>query len=538
MTCYETGNLGVIKFITCYMIGNMSPTPSSLEALADVAGDLSSSLATRDRYDRLLQAVRRVVPCDAACLMVLEGNELVPLAGHGLTQHAMRIRYSRDQHPRLDAILANPQPIQFPANSDLPDPFDGNLQADPQALHGIHACLGCALRDGDIVVGALTADALEPRAFDQLDPQLLRLLAGLAGAALRTARLIEALETTVDRQAQDLRDRARDVFQSGFLGVSDGAQRVIEHVRLVAATDLPVLVSGETGVGKELVAAMVHAASPRRERPLVIVNCAALPESLAESELFGHVAGSFTGATHDRAGKFELADRATIFLDEIGELPMPLQAKLLRALQQGEVQRVGSDRSHRVDVRVIAATNRDLDAETAAGHFRADLYHRLAAYPIAVPPLRSRLEDLPILADHILGQLRRRIGCRTPVLRAESLDRLRQYSWPGNVRELDNVLARSVLRAQRDTPVGQQLEIQPRHLSPDLGASLGSTAKARNYSTPPMDDRPLVDQVAEFQMQVISRTVKSHDGNWAAAARSLGMHRANLHTLAKRLGLK
>ena len=517
----------------------MAAVLSSLEALADIAGDLSSSLATRDRYERLLQAVRRVVPCDAACLMALEGDELVPLAAHGLLPQAMRTRYSRaHHHPRLDAILANSEPVQFPDNSPLPDPFDGHMLVDPEALHGIHACLGCSLRDGDAVVGALTADALEPRAFDALDPQLLRLLAGLAGAALRTARLIETLETTVDRQAQDLRDRARDAYRSGFLGVSAAAQRVLEDVRLVAATDLPVLISGETGVGKELVAAMVHASSTRRERPLVVVNCAALPESLAESELFGHLAGAFTGASHERAGKFELADRATIFLDEIGELPTPLQPKLLRTLQQGEVQRVGSDRSHRVNVRVLAATNRNLEEEIAAGRFRADLYHRLATYPIVVPALRSRLEDLSILTDHLLSQHRRRIGCPTPVLGPSSLELLKQYPWPGNVRELDNVLARSILRAMGEQHDGKLLEIAPRHLAPDIESRPDLNAPARIEAPAAADRRPLVEQLDEFQKQVILRAVKEQAGNWAAAGRSLGMHRANLHAIAKRLGLK
>ena len=509
----------------------------SLEALADVAGDLSSSLTTSDRYERLLQAVRRVLPCDAACLMVLEGDELVPLAAHGLLPEALKIRYRRGEHPRLDAILANDRPIQFPDDSSLPDPFDGNLNVDPRALHGIHACLGCALRDGNAVVGALTADALEPRAFDQLDPQLLRLLAGLAGAALRTARLIETLETTVNRQAQDLRDRARDAVRSGFLGVSPAARRVIEEVRLVAPTNLPVLITGETGVGKELIAAMLHAGSPRRERPLVIVNCAALPESLAESELFGHLAGAFTGASHDRAGKFELADRATIFLDEIGELPLQLQAKLLRVLQQGEVQRVGSDRNHRVDVRVLAATNRSLENEIAADRFRADLYHRLATYPIVVPPLRERLDDLSILADHLLVQHRRRIGCATPLLGADCLESLKGYRWPGNVRELDNVLARALLRAMHEQRGERQLEIHPRHLSPDL--ELGEGVTRRNDSTLAAESTlPFTEQVDDFQRRLIVKTVKGHDDNWAAAARSLGMHRANLHAVAKRLGLK
>lgn len=516
----------------------MTFTDFTLEALADVAYDLTTSLAVSDRYERLLQAVRRVVPCDAACLMALEGDALVPLAAHGLSNAAFRVRYLRGQHPRLDAILSNPQPIQFPADSALPDPFDGHLQADPHALHSIHACLGCALRDGDAIVGALTADALEPRAFDQLDPQLLRLLAGLAGAAVRTARLIETLETTVERQAQDLRDRARDAYRSGFLGVSPGARRVMDEVRLVAATDLPVLISGETGVGKELVAAMVHAVSARRDKPLVVVNCAAFPESLAESELFGHCAGAFTGATHDRAGRFEVADRATIFLDEIGELPSALQPKLLRALQQGEVQRVGSDRTHHVNVRVISATNRNLDLEVAAGRFRADLYHRLSTYPITIPPLRSRQEDLPILADHLLNQLRRRIGCPPPVLGAKSLELLKAYAWPGNVRELDNVLARAVVRALGDVRIGPNLEIAERHLASDLDPQTQVLSATASPASIRQDERTLLEQVDDFQRRLINDRVKVYGGNWAAAAKSLGMHRANMHVMAKRLGLK
>jgi anaerobic nitric oxide reductase transcription regulator len=509
---------------------------TSLDALADVAGDLTSSLAARDRYERLLQAVRRIVPCDAACLLALEGDELVPLAAHGLTEAASRMRYLRAEQPRLDAILSNRQPIQFPADSVLADPFDGHLVADPQAKHKIHACLGCALRDGDVVVGALTADALEPKAFDAVDSRMLRLLAGLAGAALRTARMIESLETTVDRQAQDLCDRARDATRSGFLGVSAAAKRVVHEVQLVAASELPVLISGETGVGKELVAAMVHAGSARRDRPLVTVNCAALPEALAESELFGHQAGAFTGATHDRAGKFELADRATIFLDEIGELPLALQPKLLRVLQQGEAQRVGSDRCRRVDVRVLSATNRNLEVEVAAGRFRADLYHRLATYPITVAPLRTRLEDLPILVDHLLNHHRRRVGCGVPVLGADSLELLQAYAWPGNVRELDNVLARAVLRAVADQPGALHLEISRRHLALDLTEHPELPPPSPDRATEPA--RSLADRVDEFQRHVIRDAVAAHRGNWAAASRSLGLHRGNLHVLAKRLGMK
>lgn len=505
----------------------------SLEVLAGVARDLTASLSAHDRYERLLAAVRRVVPCDAACLMALEGDDLVPLAAHGLALEATQRRYARREHPRLEMVLRHEGPVRFAADSVLPDPFDGALLAASDPPTPIHACLGCALHDGESPVGALVVDAISPRAFDGLDPELLRMLAAIAGAAVRTGRLIDALETTVARQSQDLRDRAREARSLGFLGVSAAARRVVDDIALVAGSPLPVLVVGETGVGKELVAAQLHALSTRRERPLVAVNCAALPRELAESELFGHVRGAFTGAMTDRAGKFELADKATLFLDEVGELPLALQPKLLRVLQQGEVQRVGSDRVLRVDVRVIAATNRSLDEEVSAGRFRADLYHRLAAYPLRVPALRERLEDLPILADHLLRQHQRRLGAPESILLSDGLNVLKAYTWPGNVRELDNVLARAVLRALRDGAHSGRLEIRPSHLALDLDAPVQSLRAA-----PAPASAPLAEQLDSFRRRVISETVAAHEGNWAAAARSLGLHRANLHALAKRLGLK
>lgn len=505
-----------------------------LVVLADAARDLTASLSAPDRHERLLRAVRRVVPGDAACLLVLEGDALVPLAGYGLLQSALTRSYARAEHPRLDAVLRASLPVRFPADSPLPDPFDGALLADPGGAHRIHACLGCALHHEETPVGALVIDALAPDAFDGLDPELLRLLAGLASAALRTARLIDGLETTVARQSQDLRDRAREARSRGFLGVSAAARRVLDEVALVAATPFPVLIVGETGVGKDLVAAQVHARSSRRDRPLVAVNCAALPHELAESELFGHARGAFTGATTERAGKFELADRATLFLDEIGELPLSLQPKLLRVLQQGEVQRVGADRALRVDVRIVAATNRDLWAEVEAGRFRADLYHRLAAYPLLVPPLRERVEDLAILADHLLGQHQRRLGAPEVVLRADGLEPLREYTWPGNVRELDNLLGRALLRALRDDRPRGRVEIGAEHLRQDLSAIPVSGGRA----SVPASGGTLAEQVEELRRRRITEAVAAHDGNWAAAARSLGLHRANLHALAKRLGLK
>ena len=264
------------------------------------------------------------------------------------------------------------------------------------------------------------------------------------------------------------------------------------------------------------------------------MNCAALPESIAESELFGHVAGAFTGAVRDRAGKFEVADGGSLFLDEVGELPLSLQPKLLRALQEGEIQRVGSDRPHRVDVRVIAATNRDLAAEVGRGRFRADLYHRLAVYPIRVPALRERREDIPLLAAHFADAARRRLGLGPLRLSDEVRARLAAADWPGNVRELENVVSRAVLRAAAGRPPGTPVVVGPGHVDASAAAAPGG-APAPDRPEPRV---PLREQVEEFQRRLIREAVERNGGNQAAAARELGMHRANLHHLAQRLGIR
>jgi len=512
--------------------------PEPLEVLLEIVGDLTASLGARDRYERLLSAVRRLVPFDAACLLRLQGDDLVPLAGHGLVPEALERLYPRSRHVRLDAILRSPSPVLFPHDSPLPDPFDGLLVADPHALERIHACLGCPLTADGEVVGALTADALDPEAFDGLDGRLLATLGALAGAALRTASLIEALEKKAERGtrvARELQKSADETSGAAILGTSAAVAALLSEIAVVAASDLPVLVTGETGVGKELVARHVHSGSRRRDEALIHVNCAALPESIAESELFGHVEGAFTGAVRDRAGKFEVADGGSLFLDEVGELPLSLQPKLLRALQQGEIQRIGSDRPHRVDVRVIAATNRDLTAEVARGRFRADLYHRLAVYPIRVPALRERREDIPILATHFADSARRRLGLGPLRLSEEVREALATAEWPGNVRELENVVSRAVLRAAAGKPPGAPIAVGLANV--DLGPDGPARAPIERV-VPTVPAGPLREQIEEFQRRRIREAVERHGGNHAAAARELGMHRANLHHLARRLGLK
>jgi len=520
---------------------NAQRDTSAVEVLLDIARDLTASLAAHDRYARLLAAVRRLIPCDAACLMRLEGQELVPVAGHGLTSAALSRRYRRAEHPRLDAILRASEPVRFPVDSALPDPFDGALTASSVPLDKVHACLGCALTEGGEAVGALTADALEPGSFDALDQHVLATLGALAGAALRTTSLIEALERTAAHRGRVAKDLLRTAAQSSggeILGVSAAVNALRREIELVAASDLAVLITGETGVGKELVAHHIHARSRRRDEALIHVNCAALPISIAESELFGHVAGAFTGASHDRAGKFEIADGGTLFLDEIGELSLELQPKLLRALQHGEIQRIGSDRAHRVDVRVIAATNRRLEDEIAAGRFRADLYHRLAAFPVHVPPLRERRDDISLLASHFADGMARRLGLAAVRFSDRAIASLDASDWPGNVRELENVVGRAVLRASfghrpRDTVIVDIADLDVRPLSDSSVASSPSATVA-----PVTVHGSLDDMLAAYERDVIRAAVEKNGGNWAAAARDLGLHRSNLHRRAQRIGLK
>ncbi|HEY6362370.1 MAG TPA: nitric oxide reductase transcriptional regulator NorR [Vicinamibacterales bacterium] len=512
--------------------------------LLGVARDLTASLATADRYSRLLDAVRRVIPCDAACLFRVDGPYLTPVAGFGLSSAALSRRYDRREQPRLDVILRSKEPVRFPPDAPIADPFDGEIVGAMHAHDRVHACLGCALTVGDEVVGALAADALEPNRFDALDTQVIGILGALAGAALRTAALVDGLERRADHRGQVARELQRSLAQGGgpLLGSGPAMARLREELALVARSDLAVLITGETGSGKELVARQIHEASARADEAMIHVNCAALPVSIAESELFGHVAGAFTGAVKDRAGKFEVADGGTLFLDEVGELPLELQPKLLRALQQGEIQRVGSDRVHRVDVRVIAATNRNFEREVEQGRFRADLYHRLTVFPLRVPPLRERREDIPLLASHFADAAARRIGVAGVRLDASAKGRLVESDWPGNVRELENVVARAVLRAAaaRGASAGAPdvVIITASHLDVASPAPAAAAAPATEESVPQGDARSFREQVAAFERRLIATALERHGGNWAAAARSLGMHRSNLHHLATRLGLR
>jgi len=337
-------------------------------------------------------------------------------------------------------------------------------------------------------------------------------------AAVRNALRLRSL-------AEENAALRREAGSGEMLGDGPGMRKLKEIVQRAAASEGRVLIVGENGTGKELVARALHTGSRRREGPFVKLNCAAVPAELIESELFGHEKGAFTGAVTARKGKFELADRGTLFLDEVGDMPPAMQAKMLRVLQEGEFERVGAATPLRCDVRVIAATNKDLVAEVGAGRFREDLYYRLAVVPIPVPPLRERREDIPALASSFLAEACEKNGRRPMRLDREALAALQSHDWPGNVRELRNLVERIAILC--DGP-----EISARDVAAVLPAA-----------RPPRSDRyaegtPLKDLLEEAEREIVLAALERHQDNMAETARALGLERSHLYKKVRALGIK
>ncbi len=322
------------------------------------------------------------------------------------------------------------------------------LMADPEWIRreGIHGFAGHPLIFREEILGVLGAFGRKPFLDEHF--RWLRLFADQAAVSIANARAFEelhALHQQVKQENDYLRAEVNENF-GGLLGQSPALKTILSQIELVASTEASVLILGESGTGKELIARALHDRSGRRT--LVKVNCASIPRDLFESEFFGHTKGSFTGAVRDRVGRFQLADGGTLFLDEVAEIPFELQSKLLRVLQEGEFERVGDDRTRHVNVRIIAATNRNLEQEVEAGRFRRDLYFRLSVFPLKAPPLRERLDDIPILATRFLAQAARRMHCPAATLTQSNVEDLVRYSWPGNIRELQNVIERAVILAR------------------------------------------------------------------------------------------
>jgi formate hydrogenlyase transcriptional activator len=314
--------------------------------------------------------------------------------------------------------------------------------------------------------------------------------------------------------------RADDMIDEGIIGRSPAMRDVFDQIRMVAPTDSTVLICGETGTGKELVARAVHRLSARRAHAFVECNCAALPTALLESELFGHEKGAFTGAVAQRIGRFELANRGAIFLDEIGEAPLEVQPKLLRVLQEHEFERVGSSHTRRTDVRLIAATNADLPQMVSAKRFRADLYYRLNVFPIQVPPLRERPEDIPVLVRHFVREAAQRMNRRALWISPSAMDALIAHSWPGNIRELQNLIERAVIRS-----VGDELRVPLEDLDEDTEIAGHRDA-----------DRTLEAAERLHILATLKKTRWVLSGPSGAAAR-LGINRSTLQFRMKKLGI-
>jgi len=506
-------------------------SPNLNQVLLDIALNLSSNLNSETQYQHLIDGIDRVFPCDASALFILDQDGfLTPVAAKGLSSSVLGRRFFPNAHPRLEAIMQSKQPVRFDANCDLPDPFSGVLLSEEAELD-VHDCLGCSLYVEGQLVGILTLDSMTVGAFDVIEPVTIETFAALAAATLRNIGQIKALKAQNKKQkhvTETLIQQARSK-QGEMIGLSPQIQKLRNNIATVAKSDYAVLITGETGVGKELVAHSVHAQSHRSDKPMIYVNCAALPEGLAESELFGHVKGAFTGANSNRAGKFELADGGTIFLDELGELPLILQAKLLRVIQQGELQRVGSDKHLLVNVRIIAATNRNLEQEVEQGQFRADLYHRLNVFPISVPPLKQREGDIPVLAGYLLEKVRSQFNIPNLHLHPKALTQLEKQPWPGNVRELEHTLTRAALRAIQE----QQHIIHTHHFDITLeDIDIKNTSK---YFPPTSQGMRCL--VEDYQKDLIVHALEKSNGTWSKAAEFLQMDRGNLYRMGKKFDL-
>jgi Nif-specific regulatory protein len=393
----------------------------------------------------------------------------------------------------------------------------------------IHSTLGVPLWQGEDIVGVLQVDNREGTGvFRERDLDVAALLAQSASQAFSHARIYQRLRVAEERERKEnayLKKREQTRREGSIIGEAASMRRLFEQLRKVVNTRVTVLVEGETGTGKELIASSVHYWSERKEKLFVAQNCAAMPENLLESELFGHKKGSFTGATEDKKGLFELADGGTLFLDEVGEMPLNLQAKLLRALQEGEIRPVGHSKTIKVDTRIVAATNRDLEKEVAEGRFREDLFYRLKVFPIRVPPLRERSEDVPLLAAHFLRKYCQDFGRAVTGFSQQAMEMLQAYKWPGNVRELENEVQRLVIQ------VDDEEFVQPEHLSPKIRQSEGVIERMHPTKG---TLREMMDQV---EKRMLIEALKEHGNNKSQTAKTLGITREGLHKKLKGFGL-
>jgi transcriptional regulator with GAF, ATPase, and Fis domain len=399
----------------------------------------------------------------------------------------------------------------------------------------IRSTLGIPLWKGDDILGVIQVDNREAGVLTSGDLEIMAVLAHNASLAVANARLVKRLRAAEERlkkentflknKEQERRGGNRAGGGPEIIGQSAPMKALLQQLEKVVNTRVTVLIEGETGVGKELIAASVHYRSNRRERLFVGQNCAAMPETLLESELFGHKKGSFTGAHEDKKGLFEIADGGTLFLDEVTEMPVSLQSKLLRVLQEGEVRPIGATAEKKVNVRIVTATNRNLEKEVAEGRFREDLYYRLKVFPLRVPPLRERREDIPLIAEHFLVRFAAEFGKPSGGFSQQTMELLQSYDWPGNVRELQNEVQR--LCIQVDTGGF----VTPDMLSPRVRQVEGMIERVRPTKG---TLKEMMDQVERW---LLIEALREHSNNKTAAAKNLGITREGLHKKLRSFGL-
>lgn len=492
-----------------------------LRLVLEVGNAVLSNLDLEELLRAISANVRKVLRCDVASVVLLDadGNRarlhvLDFPEGRGFVKEGAEIPVRRAE---VDELLRSGRPRELEVDRE------GSPGSDVARAEGIRHGWTFPLLSRGRALGFFTVGRRDEARFDADEVDLLALVAGQVATALDNAlayREIAGLKDQLAREKLYLEDEIRSEMSfDEIVGRSEALRRVLRQVETVAPTDSTVLIHGETGSGKELVARAIHDRSARSGRTFVKLNCAAIPSGLLESELFGHQKGAFTGAIADRVGRFELASGGTVFLDEIGEVPLELQPKLLRILQEREFERLGSSRTLRTDARLIAATNRDLEAMVEGGTFRADLFYRLNVFPIHVPPLRERPEDIPLLVRHFVQLLGRKTNRRVETVPSETMNALTRYDWPGNIRELQNLIERALILTN-----GPVLRVPLDGLRPRSGSS----------SVPAT--RTLREAEREHVLSVLEETGWVLGGPRGAAAR-LGMNRSTLQFRLKRLGL-
>ena len=505
-----------------------------LKLLLDLNNSIVSNLELRDLLRFISAGVRRVMQCDAVGVN-LPDNDTGELELYALdfpeSKGFLREGMFRPSGSLARRAFSVGEPVTFSAGSTaLP------IEDTDVAKEGLQSACWLPLLSRDRVLGVLSLSRLEEIPFSRDDVHFLMQVATQVAIAVENALAYGQVSELTDKLAKEklyLEDEIRtEANFDEIVGKSPALHRVLKLVETVAPTDSTVLIYGETGTGKELIARAIHELSSRNSKTFVKLNCAALPAGLLESELFGHEKGAFTGAIAQHIGRLELAHQGTLFLDEVGEIPLELQPKLLRVLQEREFERVGGTRSIRSDVRLIAATNRDLAAMVEEQKFRSDLFFRLNVFPVELPPLRERPEDIPILVRHFAEEFSRRMGKRVETISLQAMEALRQYRWPGNVRELQNVIERSVILSS-----GPSLNVPVAQLLPITTHAPGNeVAQAKSKRRIPV--RSILTEVDRNQIIRALKETEGRIGGPDGAAARVGLKRTTFITRMRKLGIE